>query len=161
MRLCHGESQERLKDRASERDLVGAYSDGTERLFENSADRYPSACAHNPHEHSGGPRSKVCVNVCIDELPPPPPFQFAYLRLCEQMCLSVWLSAGQPREIKQQRREGRELASKRAKVLITYRSNLADDFLKMRRGQLSAWLKRRERRQSTVQKSLGLPALLH
>lgn len=70
---------------------------------------------------------------------------YVYLRLCEQVCLSVLLSAGQCREIEQQRREGRELASKRAKVLITYRSNLADDSLKMRRAAQCTSQKEREK----------------
>ena len=31
-----------------------------------------AACTHNPHEHSRSPRSKVCVNLCMGEHPPPP-----------------------------------------------------------------------------------------
>lgn len=79
--------------------------------------------AHSPppSELGRGPRRKVCVSL-----------SFVCLRVFGIVCVCPPGRLQGSRE-RSSNREGRELAGERAKVLITYRSNLADDFLKMQR----------------------------
>lgn len=100
-----------------------------------------AACTHNPHEHSRGLRSKVCVNLCMGEYLTRvflSVFDVVWASLLACVCSAVCRAQATERG-------GKRICQQRATVLITYRSNLADDSLK-RQGaaQCSAQKEREE-----------------
>lgn len=76
--------------RGNGRDGVSGYSDGTENLSRPVGIDTHAASTRIAHEHSRGPRSKVCVNLCMGELPPPTSFSV----FCVQVSVETLSSRG-------------------------------------------------------------------
>lgn len=136
------ESQKRLKWERFE--SVGIQME--QRAFSRTAgiDTH-AASAHNPHEHSRSRRSKICVNLCMGDSLSPPAFNSVCLWIFDALWASVCVCIYRE-EYKDwtTEKERKRTWQQRAKVLITYWSNLVDDSLKRWRAAQCTVQKKRE-----------------